>query len=146
MRLLVVGGSDAGISAALRAREVDPAAGVTVLVADSYPNYSICGLPYHLSGAVPDWRDLAHRSVAELKAAGIDLELDTTARQVDPARRRVTATDRAGREREYGYDELVLATGASPVRPPIDGLTDLGPEDGCTCCAACSTCSCWPTS
>jgi NADPH-dependent 2,4-dienoyl-CoA reductase/sulfur reductase-like enzyme len=46
MRLLVVGGSDAGIQAGLRALERDPAVEVTVLVADRYPNYSICGIPY----------------------------------------------------------------------------------------------------
>lgn len=53
--LLIIGGSDAGISAALRAREVDPTMGVTVLVADAFPNYSICGLPFSLSGKTPDW-------------------------------------------------------------------------------------------
>lgn len=46
IRLLVIGGSDAGISAALRAREKDPSAEVSVLLADEYPNYSICGLPF----------------------------------------------------------------------------------------------------
>jgi NADPH-dependent 2,4-dienoyl-CoA reductase/sulfur reductase-like enzyme len=45
MQLLVIGGSDAGISAGLRARELDPSVEVTVLVADAYPNFSICGLP-----------------------------------------------------------------------------------------------------
>ena len=54
MRLLVVGGSDAGIAAALRAREIDPSVEVTVALADTYPNYSICGLPYFLAGDVPD--------------------------------------------------------------------------------------------
>jgi len=52
-RLLIVGGSDAGIAAALRAREVDPSAEVAVVVADAYPNYSICGLPFFLSGETP---------------------------------------------------------------------------------------------
>jgi NADPH-dependent 2,4-dienoyl-CoA reductase/sulfur reductase-like enzyme len=55
MRLLVIGGSDAGISAGLRARELDPTVEVGLLVADAFPNFSICGLPYYLSGDVPDW-------------------------------------------------------------------------------------------
>ena len=71
MRLLVIGGSDAGISARLRARELDPAVEVSLLVADPYPNFSICGLPYYLSGDVPDWRSLAHRTSADLQAAGL---------------------------------------------------------------------------
>jgi len=54
---LIIGGSDAGISAALqartlRAREVDPAWEVTVLVADRFPNYSICGLPFWPGGYI----------------------------------------------------------------------------------------------
>jgi NADPH-dependent 2,4-dienoyl-CoA reductase/sulfur reductase-like enzyme len=56
-----------------------------LLVADAYPNFSICGLPYYLSGDVPDWRDLAHRTSADLEAAGLELLLDHTAQAIDPA-------------------------------------------------------------
>ena len=59
--LVAIGGSDAGTSAALRARELDPSADVTVVVADAYPNFSICGIPYYVSGEVTHWRNLAHR-------------------------------------------------------------------------------------
>jgi NADPH-dependent 2,4-dienoyl-CoA reductase/sulfur reductase-like enzyme len=61
-RLVVVGGSDAGISAGLWARQVDPTAEPLLIVGDAFPNFSICGIPYHVSGDVADWRDLAHRS------------------------------------------------------------------------------------
>jgi NADPH-dependent 2,4-dienoyl-CoA reductase/sulfur reductase-like enzyme len=69
-RLVVVGGSDAGISAALRARELDASCQVDVLLADAYPNFSICGIPYYASGDLGDWRQLAHRSLADLEATG----------------------------------------------------------------------------
>ena len=59
MHLVMIGGSDAGISAALRARELDPAADVTVVLEDAYPNFSICGIPYYVSGEVTHWRNLA---------------------------------------------------------------------------------------
>jgi NADPH-dependent 2,4-dienoyl-CoA reductase/sulfur reductase-like enzyme len=73
MRLLVVGGSDAGISAGLRARELDPDADVSLLVGDRYPNFSICGIPYYVSGRGPDWRNFAHRIDAGLQHGDVVL-------------------------------------------------------------------------
>jgi len=130
MRLVAVGGSDAGISAALRARELDPTSDVTVVVADAYPNFSICGIPYYISGEVTHWRDLAHRTCADLEATGMRLRLDTTATSIDVAGQRVAVRDPHGISGWLEYDELVVGTGALPVRPPISGLDQLGPDDG----------------
>ncbi len=130
MHIVAVGGSDAGISAALRAREVDPGAEVTVVAADAYPNFSICGIPYYVSGEVTHWRNLAHRTTADLEAAGMRLRLDTTARRIDVAARKLLVTGPDGAEDLIAYDQLVIGTGAVPVRPPIAGLDTLGPGDG----------------
>ena len=133
MHLVMIGGSDAGISAALRARELDPAAEVTVVLEDAYPNFSICGIPYYLSGEVTHWRNLAHRSLADLEAAGMRLRLDTTARRIDVPGRKLLLTSAGGGEELLGYDKLIVGTGAVPVRPPIRGLAGpgtLGPDDG----------------
>ncbi len=132
MHLVMIGGSDAGITAALRAREVDPAADVTVVLADAYPNFSICGIPYYVSGEVTHWRNLAHRSLADLEATGMRLRLDTTARRIDVPGRKLLISSAEGEEL-LGYDKLVVGTGALPVRPPIGGLNGpdaLGPGDG----------------
>ena len=133
MHLIAIGGSDAGISAALRAREFDPSAEVSVVVADAYPNYSICGIPYYVSGEVTHWRNLAHRTVADLEATGMNLRLDTTARRIDAAARKLLVTAPGGTEELLAYDKLIVGTGAVPVRPPITGLSGpdvLGPADG----------------
>ena len=130
MHLVIVGGSDAGTSAALRAREVDPTAEVTVIVADAYPNFSICGIPYYVSGEVTHWTNLAHRTRADLEAAGMSLRLDTRVTSIDVAGRRVGLANPDGTEDQLSYDELVVGTGAVPVRPPIDGLDDLDVADG----------------
>jgi len=131
MHIVAIGGSDAGISAALRAREIDPGAEVTVVVADRYPNFSICGIPYYVSGEVTHWRSLAHRTRADLEAAGMRLRLEATARKVDVAGRTVHLTGPDGAaEDAVPYDQLVIGTGAVPVRPPVAGLDGLGPTDG----------------
>jgi NADPH-dependent 2,4-dienoyl-CoA reductase/sulfur reductase-like enzyme len=133
MHLVMIGGSDAGISAALRARELDPGADVTVVVADAYPNFSICGIPYYLSGEVAPWQNLAHRTIADLEAAGMWLRLDTTARRIDVPGRKLLLTSPGGTDELLAYDKLIVGTGAVPVRPPIGGLAGpdaLGPGDG----------------
>ena len=133
MHLVMIGGSDAGISAALRARELNPGADVTVVVADAYPNFSICGIPYYLSGEVTHWRNLAHRTIGDLEEAGMRLRLDTTARRIDVPGRKLLVTSGGGGEELLDYDKLVVGTGAVPVRPPIRGLAGpgaLGPGDG----------------
>jgi NADPH-dependent 2,4-dienoyl-CoA reductase/sulfur reductase-like enzyme len=124
--LLIIGGSDAGISAALRAREVNPGYEVTVVVADRYPNYSICGLSFWLGGEITDWRDLAHRKARDIEEQGIDLLLAHTAQTIDPTGKTVTVVDEAGRSRHIPYDSLVIGTGAVPARPPIAGLEQPG--------------------
>lgn len=129
MRLVAIGGSDAGISAALRARELDLKSEVSVLVADEYPNFSICGIPYHVSGEVPDWRSLAHRTAADLDATGMHLHLGTTAERIDADAHEVHMRDSLGTGSVIGYDALMIGTGALPVRPPIEGMDHLGPAD-----------------
>jgi NADPH-dependent 2,4-dienoyl-CoA reductase/sulfur reductase-like enzyme len=122
MRLVIIGGSDAGISAALRARELDPAVEVHIIVADAYPNFSICGLPFYLSGEISDWRTLAHRSREVIEATGIRLHLDEEATSIDVNAKRVITRLVGGETRYHAYDRLVIATGAAPVKPRVEGM------------------------
>jgi NADPH-dependent 2,4-dienoyl-CoA reductase/sulfur reductase-like enzyme len=133
VRLAIIGGSDAGISAALRAREVDPDVDVTVVVADAYPNFSICGIPYYVSGEVTHWKNLAHRTIADLEATGMSLRLDTRATRIDVGDHKLLVNGADGTEEVLAYDALVVGTGAVSVQPPIGGLTGtraLGARDG----------------
>ncbi len=130
MHLVAIGGSDAGISTALRARELDPTVDVTVVVADSYPNFSICGIPYYFSREVQPWQSLAHRTHADLEATGMNLRLDTLATGIDVTGRKLMVRDATGTESTIPYDALMVGTGASPSTAGITGLDQLGPDDG----------------
>lgn len=121
-QLLIIGGSDAGISAALRARELDPTIGITIVLADSFPNFSICGLPFYLSGEVSDWRNLAHRTAEEITREGINLLINHIAQTINPVNKTVTVIDSEGQVKELSYDRLVIGTGAIPIQPQIEGL------------------------
>src|SRR5215472_8236212 len=109
-KLVIVGGSDAGISAGLRAKELNPTCEVNIIVADNFPNYSICGLPFYLSGEVPDWRALAHRTLEELSGAGLSLLLERRVHAIDPSHHHITVVGADGQAQGLLYDRLIIAT------------------------------------
>ncbi len=119
--LLVIGGSDAGISAALRARELNPNIQITLILADHYPNLSICGIPYAVSKEVPDWHHLAHRTLADLEAYQLNFEMNTEVKTIKPNQHLVTALDEKGHQKAFHYQQLLVATGARPRTIPIVG-------------------------
>jgi NADPH-dependent 2,4-dienoyl-CoA reductase/sulfur reductase-like enzyme len=121
-RLLIIGGSDAGISAGLRARQVDSSSEVTLVLEDGFPNFSICGLPFYISGETPEWQSLAHRSLEDLQKAGLGLFMGTRATRIDASAKTVYVELVGGTQRSLTYDRLIIATGAKPILPPIAGL------------------------
>jgi len=121
-KLLIIGGSDAGISAALRAKEVDPNIEVTIIVADRFPNFSICGLPFYLSGEIQDWKTLAHRTTQEIEEKGIRLLLGHKADLIDPQQKQVRIIGNNGHTHFMDYDRLLIGTGAVSATPPIKGF------------------------
>ena len=120
--LVIIGGSDAGISASLRAKEVDPEIEVTVIVADCFPNFSICGLPFYLSGEVRDWNTLAHRSATEIEKQGIRLLLEHRATSIDTRNKTVAVINKREQCTTLEYDKLIIATGAVSDRPTFKGF------------------------
>lgn len=140
--VIAIGGSDAGISAALRIRELDPTTDVTVVVADDYPNFSICGIPYYVSGEVTHWSNLAHRTAADLAATGMRVLTSTRATAINAAAHTLDVLDPHGNPQQLSYDALIVGTGAVSARPPITGLTGpdaLGRPTVCTCCTPWAT-------
>ncbi len=77
-----------------------------------FPNYSICGLPFYLSGEVPDAHQLAHRTSAELSETDISFLLNHHAQAIEPGAHQVVVRDSAGHAQRVPYDRLLIATGA----------------------------------
>jgi len=124
MRLLVLGGVAAGTKAAARARREYPDAEITILTQDEYVAYAGCGLPYFVGGDIKEAKELIVRTPDEFKHEnGIEVLTRHQAIAIDPAAHQVRARDLTnGEERDYPYDKLIVATGALPILPQIDGV------------------------
>ena len=124
-RLVVIGADAGGMTAASQARRRRPGDELEIVAVDRgrYASYSACGIPYLVGGAVAKAEDLLTRSVAEFAASDIEVRLRTEAVGLDLAAGTVTLRDRdGGAETRLGFDQLVLGTGAVPVRPDIPGI------------------------
>lgn len=86
------------------------------------PNFSICGIPYWISGEVTARENLAHRTRQDLEDAGLNLRLDTVAERIDVDEHELIVRGPGGTRDAIAYDRLVVGTGAVPVRPPIPGI------------------------
>lgn len=122
-RLVIIGADAAGMSAASEARRADPALEIIAYDRGGYASYSQCGLPYWIGGVVDDREKLIARTVAEFAKQTITVNLQHEVTAIDPARGEIHVHDRAGdREFTTPYDALLIATGATPVRPQVPGL------------------------
>ncbi len=129
-KLLVIGGDAAGMSAASQARRLlgpDQLA-ITVVERGSTTSYAACGIPYWVAGLVEQREDLiARRAEVFRDKQHIDVRLHHEATAIDTAARTVTVIDLDGDTRlTLPYDDLLIATGAQPVPPPVDGLDTPG--------------------
>ncbi|MGW4031141.1 FAD-dependent oxidoreductase [Streptomyces sp. NPDC004838] len=124
-RLVVIGGDAAGMSAASQARRFKGPDELEIVAFERghFSSFSACGIPYWVGGQVPKRDDLIARTPAEHRERAIDLRMRTQVTEIDTAAGRVRARDlESGEESWTGYDKLVIATGARPVRPPLPGI------------------------
>lgn len=123
MEFLVIGGDAAGMSAASRAKRNQPDMNVTVLEATGDVSYSACGMPYNIADRERPIDDLVVRKAQVFREKqGINLVTGCRAEQIDTGKGRVTAVGPEGNTREFPFDRLLIATGASPVMPDIPGI------------------------
>ena len=124
MQVLVLGGVAAGTKVAAKLMREDRSCEVTVLTKGKDISYAGCGLPYYVGGVIQAKSQLIVNTPEKFAAlTGASVKTETEAVAVHPDRHVVEAKDlNTGEVAEYGYDKLVIATGASPFVPPIQGL------------------------
>ena len=124
-KILIIGGNAAGLTAASRARRIDPRLNITVLEKGPDISYSTCGIPYYLARIVTAKDLVSYTAESFEKERGIKVHNNTRADEITPSRRRVLATRTdTGERAEYSFDRLLIATGVKPKLPDIPG-TDL---------------------
>jgi NADPH-dependent 2,4-dienoyl-CoA reductase/sulfur reductase-like enzyme/rhodanese-related sulfurtransferase len=132
-KILIIGGVACGGKTAARLMRVDPEADITVLEKGEFLSYAGCGLPYYVGGVVSDYKELMSTPIGVVrdvtffrKVKHVDVKTRHMATKIDRKNKVVTALElETGEEKTFSYDKLVIATGASPIRPPIPGI-DLG--------------------
>lgn len=124
MRVVVVGGDAAGMSAASQLRRIAAdAVSIDVLEQQEWTSYSACGIPYWIGGEVAGPDALVARTPQGHRANGINVHTGWRAERLDVSDRTVHAVEpRTGAPRAFPYDHLILAMGARPAAPPIPGL------------------------
>ena len=124
MKILVIGGVAAGTKAAAKWKRENRADQVMVITKSADISYAGCGLPYYVGGSIADKGELIVNTPQKYQGlTGVEVRTQREAVQVDPAAKRVVAKNlQTGEEESYGYDKLIVATGASAVKPPIPGV------------------------
>lgn len=127
-RLVVIGGVAAGLSAASKARRLDNNLKITVFERSGYVSYGACGIPYYVGGMIAEAEDLLALTADTLRTKrGIDVHVHTEVTAIDREQKQVAVTSlESGETSTVGYDYLVIATGARPIIPPIQGIGNNG--------------------
>lgn len=126
MDVLIIGGVAAGTKTAAKIKREDPLARVTLLTKSRDVSYAGCGLPYYVGDVIHDKASLIVNTPESFsKLTGVTVVTLTEAVSVDREAKKVIARGvEDGQEHTYHYDKLVIATGARPAKPPVEG-TDL---------------------
>ncbi len=122
-RLIVIGGVAAGPKAAAKARRCDPEMEIVIYQEEDDISYAGCGLPYYVSGVIKERKDLISRTPGQFAQEGIKILKNHKIQHID-----VQNHTLSGRRVDSGetfvdhFDRLVIATGATPIQPKIEGL------------------------
>lgn len=123
MKYVIVGGVAGGMSAATRLRRLNEEAEIIVFERGPYVSFANCGLPYFIGGVIKERSELLVQTSEKLyQRFRLDVRPESEVTRIDREHKKVTI-DHDGRSYEETYDVLILSTGARPMRPPIEGIS-----------------------
>ena len=121
MRTVIIGGGACGASTAARIRRLDESAEIIVLEKTGEISIANCGLPYYTSGVINDREKMLVSSPEKFREwFNINVKLNTEVININPDEKFVETAD----GEKINYNKLVLAQGAKPFVPPIDGIPE----------------------
>lgn len=123
-RIVIVGGVAAGTKAAAKARRQDPSADISIYTEEPYISYAGCGQPYYIGGEILSKENLLARTPDQFEnATQIHIRAKHRAVRINPEQKNIVILNLDANEtKTVSYDVLVIATGASPIVPPIPGV------------------------
>lgn len=124
MKYLVIGGNAGGASFSTRMRRIAEKAEIVMINKGTYISFASCALPYYIGDVIKNRADIIERTPEILKEKNnLDVRVNQEATTIDPNRHMVTILDeKSGATYDESYDKLIIATGARPVLPEIDGI------------------------
>lgn len=126
MRIIIIGGIAAGMSAAAKAARTNKDAEIVLYEKTDIISLGTCGLPYYIGGFFKDPNYMIARTVDQAREAGIDVNIKHEVISLNPNLKTLQVKNLETNEIfEDSYDNLMVATGASPIIPPIDNI-DIG--------------------
>ncbi len=125
-KIVVIGGTAAGVSAASRAKKINPSLKIVVYEKTGYTSYGSCGLPYYLGGLIDDAQKLIALTPEEIEnKRGIEVHIHHEITSINPKEKTVSGINLITKVKFVThYDKLIIATGASPLLPPIEGIVE----------------------
>ena len=123
MRVIIIGGTAAGMSAAAKLRRVNKEAEIVVYEKRDYISFGACGLPYYVGNFFESTDTMIARTKQQAISSGIDVLTKHEVTSIDVNKKIVIAKNLlTGEEVNDNYDKLMIATGASPIIPPIKNI------------------------
>lgn len=123
MKIIIIGGTAAGMSAAAKVKRLQPEYDVLVFEKTPVVSLGACGLPYYVGDFFNDTERLIARTPEAFRKTGVELFTEHEVTDVDIQKQVVTVLDlTTGQTHQETYDQLMVASGASPILPPIKNL------------------------